>query len=124
MKAELDFAGQKDTGGLLYKYIPFSPRELEQPLSMYMIQGLNPSPQLKMKSKSQNTESMQGNDLVFRSIGENFDKRHKQFKRYFRGATSLPSDPSYSSQLEVGSFSKTFKPSIHTGSTFTTEYQL
>ena len=80
MKAELDFAGQKDTGRLLYKYIPFSPRELEQPLSMYMIQGLNPSPQLKMKSKSQNTESMQGNDSVFRSIGENFDKRYKQSK--------------------------------------------
>ena len=50
---------------------------------MYMIQGLNPAPQLKMKSKSQSSESMQGNDLVFRCIGENFEKRHRQFKRYF-----------------------------------------
>ena len=68
MKAELDFAGQKELGGLSYKYIPFTPREIEQHLAMYMIQGLNPAPQLKMKSKSQSSESMQGNDLVFRCI--------------------------------------------------------
>ena len=30
MKAELDFAGQKELGGLSYKYIPFTPREIEQ----------------------------------------------------------------------------------------------
>ena len=83
MKAELDFAGQKEFGGLSYKFNPFTPREIEQHLAMYMIQGLNPSPQLKMKSKCQSNEPIQGNDLIFRCIGDNFDKRHKQFKRYF-----------------------------------------
>ena len=49
MKAELDFAGHTELGGLSYKYIPFTPREIEQHLAMYIIQGLNPAPQLKMK---------------------------------------------------------------------------
>ena len=84
MKAQLDFAGNAEFGGLSYKFVPFTPREIEQHLAMYMIQGLNPSPQLKLKSKSQSVESIQGNDLVFRCIGgDNYEKRHKQFKRYF-----------------------------------------
>ncbi len=81
MKATLDFVGHKEFGGLSYKFIPFAPKEIEQHLAMYMIQGLNPSLQLMMKSKSQHTEPIQGNDVVFKCIGENFDKRHKQFKR-------------------------------------------
>ena len=56
MKAELDFAGNKEFGGFLYKFVPFTLREIEQYLAMYMIQGLNPSPQLKLKSKSQSVE--------------------------------------------------------------------
>ena len=80
--AELDFAVHKEFGGLLYKFILFTPRELEQHLVMCMIQGLNPFPQLKMKSKSQSAKSIQDNDLIFRCIGGYFEKRHKQFKRY------------------------------------------
>ena len=83
MKAELDFSGQKHSSGLSYKFVPFTPREIEQHLAMYMIQGLNPSPQLKLKAKSQSIEPFQGNDLVYQAIGDNFEKRHKQFKRYF-----------------------------------------
>ena len=47
-----------------------------------MIQGLNPSPQLRMKTRHQVIEPLQGNDLICLQIGDNFDKRHKQFKRY------------------------------------------
>ena len=123
MKAELDFAGQKDTGGSSYKYIPFTPRELEQALSMYMTQGLNPSPQSKMKSKSQNMESIQGNDLVFRSIGENIDKRHNSSNNILR-CNILTFRPLILTLIPTGGWihSKTFKLSIHSGSTFTREH--
>ena len=83
MKAEMDFAGSEHTGGLSYKFVPFTPRELEQHLSLYIVQGLNPSPQLKMKTKAQCHEPVQGIDLVAEKIGINFERRHKQFKRYF-----------------------------------------
>ena len=53
MKAQLDFAGDEKVGGLLYKFEEFKPREIEQYISHYIAQGLNPSPQLKMKIKSQ-----------------------------------------------------------------------
>ena len=36
-----------------------------------------------MKAKYQNQEQVQGNNLVASSVGTNFDRRHKQFKRYF-----------------------------------------
>ena len=57
--------------------------QIEQHLAMYMIQRLNLATQLKMKSKSQSSKSMQDHDLVFRCIGESFEKRHRQFKRFF-----------------------------------------
>ena len=87
MKAKLDFAGQKELDGLLYKYIPFTPREIEQYLAMYMIQGLNLALQLKMKSKSQSTESMQRNDVLFSCIGENFEKDTDNSKDMSRSST-------------------------------------
>ncbi len=53
MKADMDFAGNLDSGGLLYKFEAFTPREIEKHLSLFIVQGLNPSLQLKMKVKSQ-----------------------------------------------------------------------
>ena len=74
MKADMDFAGNVDSGGLLYKFEPFTPREIEKHLSLFIIQGLNPSPQLKMKARYQYQEQVQGNDLVASSIGTNFER--------------------------------------------------
>ena len=54
----MDFAGNVDSGGLLYKFEPFTPREIEKHLSLFIVQGLNPSPQLKMKAKSQKQEQV------------------------------------------------------------------
>ena len=53
MKAELDCAGEKNQDGLGYKFENFTPQEIEQHLSLYIFQGLNPSPQLIMKTRSQ-----------------------------------------------------------------------
>ena len=69
---------EKKIGGLSYEYIPLTPREIEQHLAMYTTQGLNPVPQLKMKSKSQSSQFMQGNDFVFICIGENLNKKKQK----------------------------------------------
>ena len=69
MKAELDCAGDKNQDGLGYKYKPFTPREIEQHLSMYIFQGLNPSPQLMMKTKTQAIEP-----VIAGNLGNNFDR--------------------------------------------------
>ena len=83
MKKQLDFADVADSSGLNYNFQPFTPQEIEQHLALYMIQGLNPSPQLILKTRSQNIEPTQDNDLINKFIGDNFQRRHKQFKRYF-----------------------------------------
>jgi hypothetical protein len=36
-----------------------------------------------MKARFQHQEKVQGNDLIASLVGKNFDRRHKQFKRYF-----------------------------------------
>ena len=83
MKAELDCAGVKNQDGLEYKFEQFTPAEIEQHLSLYIFQGLNPSPQLVMKAKPQSLEPLQGNDLIASRLGQNFERRHRQFRRYF-----------------------------------------
>ena len=83
MKAELDCAGEKNQDGLGYKFENFTPQEIEQHLSLYIFQGLNPSPQLIMKTRPQSLEPLQGNDLIAGKLGNFFDRRHQQFMRYF-----------------------------------------
>ena len=83
MKAELDCAGDINQEGLEYKFENFTPREIEQNLSLYIFQGLNPSPQLVMKTKPQSVEPVQGNDFIANKLGKNFERRHRQFRRYF-----------------------------------------
>ena len=83
MKAELDCAGDSKQDGLGYKFVNFTPSEIEQHLALYIIQGLNPSPQLASKAKPSSIEPLQGNDLICSRLGSNFDRRHRQFRRYF-----------------------------------------
>ena len=77
MTAKFDLEGYEVFGGLLYKYIPFNPREIEGHLAIYMIQCFNLAPQLKMKLKSQSTELNLGHHLIFRCIGKNFENTHR-----------------------------------------------
>ena len=48
-----------------------------------MFQGLHPSSQLTMNTTSQLVEPVQGNDLIDYVLGNNFERRHQQFGRYF-----------------------------------------
>ena len=83
MKANLDCAGDKIQDGLGYKFNPFTLREIEQHLSLYIFQGLHPSQQLIMKTKNQSVEPVQCNYLIANVLGNNFERRHRQFRRYF-----------------------------------------
>ena len=83
MKAELDCPGNINQNGLGYKFKPFTPEEIEQHLSMYIFQGLHPSPQLIMRIRYQTVEPVQGKDIIASTIGKFFERRHRQFRRYF-----------------------------------------
>ena len=78
MKAEMDCSNEKEE--ILQ---PFTAKEIEQQLSLFIFQGLSPSPQLAMKAKFISEEMVQGNDHIAQVMGKNFDRRHRQFKSYF-----------------------------------------
>ena len=70
-------------GGCYPTFVPFSYKEIERFLGLYMLQGLNPSPQVEMKFFNQQSDPVQGSDLCHRIVGDNANKRHKQFKAFF-----------------------------------------
>ena len=70
-------------GGCYPTFIPFSYQEIEQLIGLYMLQGLNPSPQVEMKFFNQQSDPVQGSDLCNRIFGYNTNKQHKQFKGFF-----------------------------------------
>jgi hypothetical protein len=65
------------------KFTPFSPQEIKGFLGFYVLHGLTPSPQVKMKFKSQLEDLVCGNDVCHSVFGKNAEKRHKHFKAIF-----------------------------------------
>ena len=82
MKARMEFAGMPRHNGSSYKFKDFTPEEIEKYIAVYMIQGLNHSPQISAKFKSQEEDPIQGNDGVASVLGEGCQRRHKQFRKY------------------------------------------
>ena len=58
-------------GGVYPSFTPFSYLEIEPFLGLYILQGLNPSPQVEMKFISQQIDPVQGSDLCYRIFGAN-----------------------------------------------------
>ena len=56
-------------GGVYPTFKAFSHLEIERFIGLYILQGLNPSPQVEMKFSSQVSDPVQGNDLCFRMFG-------------------------------------------------------
>ena len=50
-------------GGVYPTFTPFSYLEIERFLGLYILHGLNPSPQIEMKFYSQQMDPVQGNNL-------------------------------------------------------------
>ena len=74
-------------GGVYPAFKAFSYLEIERFISLYILQGLNPSPQVEMKFSSQASDPVQGNDLCFRMFGRDAVRRHKQFKAFLQFKT-------------------------------------
>ena len=91
-KALLSNAGQP---GYMYPdWKPFSVAEIKKFIGLYILQGLSPSPQVKMKFKAQSIDAINGSDLCSSIFGENAEKRHKQFKSFFAVQNPLLPVPS------------------------------
>ena len=56
-------------GGVYPTFKAFSYLEIKRFIGLYILQGLNPSPQVEMKFSSQASDPVQGNDLCFRMFG-------------------------------------------------------
>ena len=68
-----------------------------QHISLYLLQGLSPSPQVEMKFKSQVEDPVNGNDLVHQAFGGKSGRsvrRHKHFKSFFACVNPLIETPS------------------------------
>jgi Transposase IS4 len=52
-------------------------------IGLYILNGLNPSPDLNMKFKSQVEDPIQGNDFVTNNFKPNAVKKHKWFRAFF-----------------------------------------
>ena len=70
-------------GGCYPSFIPFTYNEIECFIGLYILQGLNPSPQVEAKFSSQQANPVQGSDLCHQVFGDNAMKWHKQFKAFF-----------------------------------------
>ena len=80
-KTMLINAGQ--LGGIYPDFKPFSPQEVKQFLALYILQGLSPSPKVKLKFKHQYKDPVNGNNMCHKVFGRNGDKSHKMFKALF-----------------------------------------
>ena len=70
-------------GGCYPSFVPFTYNEIERFIGLYILQGLNPSPQVEMKFSSRRADPVQGSDLCHGDFGDNAIKWHKQFKAFF-----------------------------------------
>ena len=83
LDVEAALMGAGVQGGMYPDFKPFSYEDIEKHLALYILQGLNPSPQVEQKFTSQANDPVQGNDLCFRVFGSNAIRCHRHFKAFF-----------------------------------------
>ena len=72
-KAMLCNAGMQ--GGNYPEFTPFSSQEINRFIVPNALQGLTPSPQVKMKFKSQVEDPVRGSDICHAAFGTNAEKK-------------------------------------------------
>ena len=94
MKAMLSNAG---ANGKHYKsFQPFTMREVRSFFGLLFLQGISPSPQIEMKFKSHNEDTVNGSNLCNRVFGSNGTTRFKEFKAFFAAVNPLINPPATS----------------------------
>ena len=94
-KAMMLGAGKR--GGKYKDFADFSKSEVMKHLSVYLLHGISPSPQVELKFKNQLEDPVNGSDLCNRVFGKRGVTRHKEFKAFFAGVNPIvPTPPTYS----------------------------
>jgi hypothetical protein len=79
LKAMLAEAGCKIYQG----FEPFKTEDVKRFIGLMMLHGLAPSPRMSYKFRDQETDPVNGNDLVKESFGKNSEKKYKMWKLFF-----------------------------------------
>ena len=79
-------------------YTFFTNDELRKHIGLYMVHGLDPSPQVSMKFTLQEQDEINRNDFVKRSLGPAATRRDKQFCRLFSTQCPIKPAPTRSSK--------------------------
>ena len=79
-KAQLLEMGTK---GYYQDFVPFSTEEWEKYLYLFFFNGLNPSPQVEMKLKTEQQDPVNSNAFLRRELGPNALRRFKEWKACF-----------------------------------------
>ena len=95
-KTLISNAGQE--GEVYPDYTPFTNDELRKHIGLYMVHGLDPSPQASMEFTSQEQDEINGNYFVKWSLGPAATRRHKHFRRFFATQCPVNSAPTRSSK--------------------------
>ena len=75
-------------------YKPFTSRETRQHFGIYVLDGIQPSPRVEYKFRSQRQDPVSGNDFVFASFGTNAERSHKNFKAFLATVNPEINSPS------------------------------
>eukprot|EP00957_Ditylum_brightwellii_P042542 3221088-Ditylum_brightwellii.AAC.1 len=75
-------------------------------LGIYLLDRLNPSPQITQKTKPQSVDKVQGNDFITDNIGTNAEPKHKIFCHFFdvHDQITMPPPKEKCSNYNVDSF--------------------
>jgi len=80
-------------GGKYARFVNFSKDEMMSHLSLYLLHGISPSPQIDMKFKPASEDPINGSDLCFSVFGKNGSMRHREFKSFFTSTDSIKPTP-------------------------------
>lgn len=75
--------GNVGLGGIYPNFTPFSVDEIKSHLALYILNGLNISPRVEWKFRSQCEDPVNGSDLCYDIFGKNSTLRHREFKNLF-----------------------------------------
>ena len=81
LRASLSNAGKHGT--IYTDFKDFTPVKLMKHIGVYFLQGVSPPPRVELKMKPQCMDPINGNDMVFKALGTNAERRHRHFKLFF-----------------------------------------
>eukprot|EP00957_Ditylum_brightwellii_P034858 2641371-Ditylum_brightwellii.AAC.1 len=61
----------------------FTSEEIEKHIDVYILNGLAPSPDIKMKFGQQSNKPLNRNDAIHHALEPNATCHHKEFKKFF-----------------------------------------